>query len=131
MYFPRNVDDPIEKFELVGFSEKAYGCVIYFWFTRRSSEIEVSFVTSKSRVTRIEKNGKKKCTLPKCEQLENLILSQLVVSVCSALEKDMMFDEIYCFSDSEIALAWIKVPGIGYSFGTFSVHMTIDIELFI
>ena len=101
------------KTEIVGFSDaspKAYGCVLYFRFTKMSGEVKMTLVTSKSRVAPIEKSGKKKCTLPRCELLGNLCLGELVGSVHRALEKEMTFQEHYCFSDSQIALAWIRAP---------------------
>ena len=61
---------------------------------------------------------KKKCTLPRYELLGNLCLSRLVLSVSSALDKEMEFKAVYCWSDSEIALAWIKA--FTKEFKTFS-----------
>ena len=107
MYCSNDVDDQIGKTEMIGFSDaspKAFGCCVYFRFTKQSGDIKVTFVTSKSRVAPI----KKKCTLPRYELLGNLILSTLVVNVDRALDKEMEFEAIYCWTDSEIALAWIN-----------------------
>lgn len=119
-YISRGIDDPVVSRDMIGFSdasEKAYGCVLYFRFTRRSGDMQVSFVTSKSRVTPIKKKEKDSCTLPRCELLGNLCLSQLVANVRSALDKEMTFDNLYCYGDSEISIAWIRA--VSKEFKTF------------
>ena len=111
LYSPCDVNDPIVKYEMVGFSDaskKAYGCIVYLRITQRSGNIKVTFVTSKSRVTPIKKNGQEKCTLPRCELLGSLCLSNLMVNVSSALAKEISLEALYCYGDSEIAIAWIR-----------------------
>ena len=106
-YCLSDINDPFVCVEIHGFSdasEIAYGGCIYFKFIRRSGDIKVSFVTSKSRVAPL----KKKLTIPRMELMGNLIISRLIISVMCALKEEMKFNKIYCWTDSQVALAWIK-----------------------
>ena len=58
-YCVYDVNDPTESIQLIGFSdasEMAYGCCIYFRFVKKSGELKVVFVTSKSRIAPLNKN---------------------------------------------------------------------------
>ena len=70
----------------------------------QSGSINVSFITAKSRMKPIGKEF----TMPKLELLGNFILSQLMVTVISALEGEIIIDDYFCWSDSMVSLAWIK-----------------------
>ena len=106
-YCVYKVHDPTESVKLIGFSDAskiAYGCCIYFKFVRRSGEIKIRFVTSKSRIVPM----KKTVTIPRLELLGNLLLSRLVVSVTSAVEDELSIINKCCFTDSQVSLAWVK-----------------------
>ncbi|KAG1680465.1 hypothetical protein GQR58_012386 [Nymphon striatum] len=78
-------------------SEKAYGAIVYL-----KSGCNVSFVMSRSRVAPI-----KKVTLPRLELLAAVLASRLIDYVKSALKLPVNITT-YCWSDSQIVLAWIK-----------------------
>ena len=46
--------------------------------------------------------------MPKLELLGNFILSQLMVTVISALEGEIKIDDHFCWSDSMVSVAWKK-----------------------
>ena len=50
---------------------------------------------------------KKQYCIPRLELLGTLILSKLVVTMLNSLKEEIFIDEFYCYSDSQIALAWI------------------------
>ena len=75
--------------------------VFYIKSIRRSGNISVNLVTSKSRVIPM----KKKYSIPRLELLGTFILSKLMVTVLNSLKEEIFIDEFYCYSDSHIALA--------------------------
>ena len=79
-------------------SELAYGAYI-----QRSGNVSVTLVTSKSRVTPL----KKKYSIPRLELLGTFIFSKLMVTVLNSLTAEIFINEFYCYSDSQISLAWI------------------------
>ncbi|KRY05585.1 hypothetical protein T03_10243, partial [Trichinella britovi] len=60
---------------------------------------------SKSRVAPV-----KRVTIPRLELLEALVSARLVRYVGNELS--LKIDEIVCWSDSEVALSWIKSPAV-------------------
>ena len=46
--------------------------------------------------------------MPKMELLGNLILSNLMVTVMTALQRDLKIDGFSCWTDSMVSLSWIK-----------------------
>ena len=124
-YCHNEVNDPIKVIELHGFSDAsalAFGACIYLKFIKVSGNRKVVFVTSKSRIA----PSKSKHTIPRLELLGNFILSRLVVSVSGALQQEMKIDEIFCWSDSKVSLAWIKSKT--KEFKTFVQNRVIEIR---
>ena len=124
-YYLHDFNDPIVKNEIHGFSdasEVAYGCCIYIKYITQSGNIGLSLVTSKSRII----PNKKKFTIPRLELLGNYILSRLVVSVLNAFNKEIVIDNVYCYSDSQISLAWIKA--VEKEFKVFVQNRVVDIR---
>ena len=71
-YFIEKADDPVESIYLHGYSdavEKAFAACIYIQAITRSRNVQVSFVTAKSRVNTI----RKKLSVPKLELLGNFV----------------------------------------------------------
>ena len=100
------VDDPFIV-QLIGFSDApqlAYGCCIYFKFIYSSGKVKVSFVTSKSRIVPLKKH----ITIPRLELLGNVPLCRLVKSVIGAVKMELEIKNVFCFTDSQVALAWIR-----------------------
>ena len=91
--------------ELCGFSDssgKAYGACV---FIRVSCEHRdsVRFWTSKCRLAPV-----KELSIPRLELMACLLLSRLMVSVKLAVEKEVSVKNIFCWTDSQIALWWIR-----------------------
>jgi hypothetical protein len=86
--------------EIHGFgdaSELGYGSVVYVKYGS-----EVALVMSKARIAPV-----KKVTLPRLELLASLLTARLISFVKKALKlKDAT--RTFCWSDSQVALAWIK-----------------------
>ena len=86
-------------------AEKAFAACIYIQAITRSGNVQVSFVTAKSRVKPIQK----KLSTPKLELLGNFVLSKLMKVVYTAFSEEMKIDNYFCWTDSMVTLAWIKV----------------------
>ena len=94
------------KFQMHGFSdasEKAYGACIYLRSTDIHGKHHSFLVCSKSRVAPVSSNT---MTLPRLELCAALLLAQLVTTAKKALQ--IAFSKVYLWSDSTIALQWIK-----------------------
>ncbi|KRZ51812.1 hypothetical protein T02_2473 [Trichinella nativa] len=101
-------EKPRRKFELHAFcdaSESAYGSVVYRRTVHIDGEISSRIIMSKSRVPLV-----KRVTIPRLELLEALVSARLVTYV--GKELSLKIDEIVCWSDSEVALSWIKSPAV-------------------
>ena len=117
-YYLHDVSDPIAKNEIHGFSdasEVAYGCSVYIKYITQSGNIGISLITSKSRIL-----PKKKFTIPCLELLGNYVLSQLIV-----FSNEVIIDNVYCWSDSQISLSWIKA--VNEEFRVFVQNRVLDI----
>ena len=105
MTIPRCYSWSTGKHNLFGFcdaSSRAYAAVVY---VRVETDVgnSVEFVASKTRVSPVEGQ-----TIPRLELLSALLLARLITSVVTALEHDMQFSSITCFTDSKVALYWIR-----------------------
>ena len=110
------VTDPIVNVELHGFSdasEVAYAGCVYLKSVARSGCTKVSLVTAKSRIV---PNSKAE-TIPRLELLGSLVLSKLMASVVVALDNELPVKKVFCWTDSTIALSWIKA--VSKEFKTF------------
>ena len=97
----------VNSVELHGFgdaSTKTYGAVLYVVFKDESGKVNVQLVMSKNRVA-----PTKRVTLPRLELLAAFILSKLLKFVLESLK--VTVDRIVCWSDSLVALSWIRKPG--------------------
>ncbi|XP_011171560.3 uncharacterized protein LOC105204206 [Solenopsis invicta] len=83
-------------------SLKAYGACIYLQTIDNKNNYSSRLLCSKSRVAPIKN---KTMTLPKLELCGAIVLARLLKNVRTALK--INFDEIYAWSDSTVALAWI------------------------
>ena len=90
---------------LIGFcdaSAGAYAAVVYLRI-EGSAGTTVNFVVSKTRVCPVNKQS-----IPRLELLSTLLLAKPISSVSVALEVDIQLQPHRCFSDSKVALFWIK-----------------------
>ena len=106
-YYTTKISEPVVSTVLHGFSDAsqlAYAACVYLKTTRRSGEVDVCLVTSKSRVIPMNKTY----TIPRLELLGNLVLSKLMFAVMRAFESEIVIDDCHYWTDSQISLAWIK-----------------------
>ncbi|XP_065180252.1 uncharacterized protein LOC135810689 [Sycon ciliatum] len=99
------VQGDIHAVELHGFcdaSADAYAAVVYLAIHTESGT-HVQFVTSKSRVAPLASQ-----TIPRLELLSALVLARLIVRVRKALARYVSVSRIACWTDSMIALHWIR-----------------------
>ena len=124
-YYPHVICDPIAKNEIHSFSdasEVAYGCCVCMKYIPQSGNLGINLITSKSRIV----PKRKKFTVPRLELLGNYILSRLAVSVLSAFSNEIIIDNVYCWSDSQISLVWIKA--VDKKFRVFVQNRVVDIR---
>ena len=106
-YSYSEVTNPIVKVVMHSFSDAtltAYGGCVYLKFIKKNGDANMSLIASKSRVAPI-RNAQ---TIPQLELMGNLILSRLIVSIISGSQEKVTIDIIYCHTDSQISLSWIK-----------------------
>ncbi|CAB4019969.1 Hypothetical predicted protein [Paramuricea clavata] len=108
MVFPRcfvvGVEEEVMSYSLHGFcdaSVKAYAAVIYLKMETLHG-VYVRFVTSKSRVSPLERQS-----IPRLELLSALILARLIDNVERALKSVINLGPSTCWTDSKVSLYWI------------------------
>ncbi|GFT28340.1 integrase catalytic domain-containing protein [Trichonephila clavipes] len=84
-------------------SEKGFGAVTYVSVIKNNGDRHSQLLCSKSRVATL-----KTLTIPRLELSACLLLSKLIRKVINALK--MNLSQVILFSDSTIALSWIKTP---------------------
>ena len=103
-YF-QEVTEKIVSCSLHGFgdaSSKACAAVIYLHVTTTTGSY-VKFLASRSRVAPVKQE-----TIPRLELLAALILARLISHVGEALEPEVDITYMTFWTDSKVALAWIK-----------------------
>ena len=83
-------------------SVNAYAAVVYLKI-ETVDETYLKFVTSKTRVAPLVEQ-----TIPRLELLSALILARLISHIRSVLEEFIPISHVTCWSDSEVALYWIR-----------------------
>jgi hypothetical protein len=83
-------------------SKMAYAAATYL-VNRTASSTYVRFLASKTRVAPIAKQ-----TIPRLELLSCLILARLLKDVKEALRLELQLQDSVCWTDSKVALFWIK-----------------------
>ncbi|XP_018368508.1 PREDICTED: uncharacterized protein LOC108764668 [Trachymyrmex cornetzi] len=95
-----------KELDLCGFadaSERAYGACIYVRSKLSETQYKVNLLCAKSRVAPL-----KNLSLPRLELCAALLLAQLMHKVLESI--NITFAHVYYWSDSTIALSWIKAP---------------------
>jgi len=90
--------------EIHGFcdaSEIAYGYCVYIKTVKNCGDVTVNLLCAKSKIAPL-----KNVSLPKPELCAALLLAELYRQIIQALT--VTLDSTYLWSDSTIALAWIK-----------------------
>ncbi|XP_050313689.1 uncharacterized protein LOC126748481 [Anthonomus grandis grandis] len=96
----------IKRIEFHGFADastKAYAACVYVRTIVEDTTVHTSLVSSKSRVCPL-----KVVSLPRLELCAMLLLSQLVVKLVKIFEQRITPEIVHLWSDSQIALCWIK-----------------------
>ncbi|XP_053692165.1 uncharacterized protein LOC128740628 [Sabethes cyaneus] len=98
--------------EIHGFceaSEKAYGACLYLRCTSVDGNVEVSLITSKSRVAPIDDAAKKRkrISIPRLELTSALVCSHLFEKVIQAINLPI---QSYFWTDSMITKCWLSSP---------------------
>ena len=108
---------------LAGFcdaSERAYGAVVYLRL-EGDGGARVRFLASKTRVA-----PTKAMTIPRLELMSALLLSRLCKSVEEALKEVVELEETSCFTDSRVALHWIR--GVDQQWKQFVENRVVSIR---
>ena len=119
--FRLNPRDELRVYILYGFcdaSPTAYAAVLYF------VEDDVrysSFVVYKTRVSPLKLQ-----TIPRLELLSAVLLSRLLKNVTTCLTTLLRLEEPRCFTDSQVALFWIK--GVEKEWKPFVQHRVEEIR---
>ena len=93
------------SYELWGFCDaslRAYAAVIYLSVKTSAGE-SLLFVTSKARVAPTQTQ-----TIPRLELLSALLLARLITTVSQGLSSQLTLGPPRCFTDSTVALFWIR-----------------------
>ena len=93
----------ITSLELHGFcdaSELAYGAVVYLRMTDSNGDIQISLVTSKTKVAPI-----KRLTIPRLELCGAQLLAQLLHHIQRVFE--LPLNSVFAWTDSTIVLSWL------------------------
>ncbi|CAI6350178.1 unnamed protein product [Macrosiphum euphorbiae] len=104
---PRRVTSNNGKYELHGFSdssEAAYAAVIYLRVVAPDNSAKCFMLMGKSKVA-----PSKRITIPRLELCGALLLARLLHFVCQNLTR-IKIERVIAWSDSTVALAWIKSP---------------------
>ena len=109
VYLPRSyfyeIADPVTSVTLYGFcdaSTRAYAAVVYLLLKTETNSV-VRFVAAKTRVAPLQGQ-----TIPRLELLSAFLLSKLVASVYTSLQHHMAPLDIRCYTDSQVALYWVR-----------------------
>ena len=96
---------PVVKYSLQGFCDAsllAYGAVLYLKIDTDAGS-HVRLLTAKTRVSPVQTQ-----TIPRLELLGALLLAKHVVNVTSALKSEIILSKPTCYTDSRVALYWMK-----------------------
>ena len=100
-----DIPDCSKSVRLIGFcdaSTKSYAAVVYLRI-EGEAQVCVRFIAAKTRVAPL--GG---MTIPRLELLSALLLSKLIVGVRAALQTEMTLGDPVCYTDSRVALYWIR-----------------------
>jgi hypothetical protein len=100
------VSEPtVERCSLRGFCDaslKAYIAVVYLLIETKNGTV-TRFIASKSRLAPLSNQ-----TVPMLELLSCILLARLMATVFSAVEPEICLEKPVYYSDSQVALCWIK-----------------------
>lgn len=107
LHIPRLlISGTFSRLEIHGFcdaSSVGYGCAIYFKFITSNGHVKITLISGKSRVAPL-----KVVSLPRLELCAAYLLADLLNFVKESYSERLTFDQIYAWSDSQVALAWLS-----------------------
>ena len=121
--FLSGIEDEMKLYRLYGFcdaSTVAYAAVIYLVEERGDSKYS-RFIVSKTRVSPLKVQ-----TILRLELLSAVLLARLMTNVTGSLNARLSLEEPRCFTDSQVALYWIK--GIRREWKPFVQHRVDEIR---
>ena len=83
----------------------AYAAVVYLLIEARNG-VHTRFVVAKTRVAPL-----KKLSIQRLELLSAVLLARLMDATRSSLNSELEFSQYHCFTDSRVALCWIRNVG--------------------
>ena len=103
--FQLETTEKLEKIEIHGFadSSKNVYCAVVYLRVVTSADVKVFLLSSKTKVAPL-----KALTIPRLELLACVLLSKLVGEIKKAIGDRLKIDSIFCWTDSEVALCWLK-----------------------
>ncbi len=117
------IHEQVTSYRLCGFSDaslKAYAAVVYFLVETPSGR-HVRITASKTRVSPLKTQ-----TIPRLELLSALLLARLMDCITRALEGELPLSEPHCFSDSTVAIFWIR--GVEKTWKPFVQNRVLEIR---
>lgn len=99
--------------QLIGFADASsstgYGCCVYLRVVKDSGKASSSLLCSKSRINPRSNNA---LTIPRLELNAMLLLTKLANRVYDTLSLKIKISDVYLYSDSQVALAWLATEPI-------------------
>ena len=109
MMIPRcylnGVNGEISSYQLCGYCDaslSAYAAVVYLLIETEDG-VYMKFVVAKTRVASLKKQS-----IPRLELLSAVLLARLMDAMKSSLTSDLKISSYHCFTDSQVALCWIR-----------------------
>ena len=99
-----NDRDTVELSGFCGSSSEAYGVAIYIREISKSKQVHTTLYSAKCRLV----PSKGVLSIPRLELLACLLLSEQMKAVFDAISMQVIINEVYCWSDSQVALWWMK-----------------------
>ena len=103
--YHQGILDSVCSYSLCGFcdaSTTAYAAVVYL-VSKTETSTHTQFLASKTRVAPLQT-----LTIPRLELLSALLLARLTTAVSSVLDSAIPDFTIECYTDSTVALHWIR-----------------------
>ena len=119
-----DVEGVITSHELHGFadgSKEAFSAAVYLRVVTTHGKIKTTLISAKSKIA-----PAKIVSIPRLELMSCLLLSKLIISVKEALKFNIEIQRVICWTDSEVALYWIK--GLRREWKTWVEHRVCKIR---
>ena len=99
------VNDVVSSYQLCGYCDaslSAYAAVVYL-LIETEERAHKKFVVAKTRVSPLKKQS-----VPRLELLSTVLLARLMATVKTSLSSELEISTCHCFTDSQVALGWIR-----------------------